>query len=78
MLTPFGRVISRIAAQTDPRLRRNYALDFWTSSKAEPEKLPFRGRATALFVSSTLSLNFYAINCVMLSITRCPARSLRT
>jgi hypothetical protein len=37
-----------------------------------------RERWSALFASFTLSLSFSVMNRVMLSITRCPARSLRT
>jgi len=46
--------------------------------KLNPRNFRCCGRATALFASFTLSLSFCVMNRVMLSITRCPARSLRT
>jgi hypothetical protein len=43
-----------------------------------PRNFRSQGRATALFDSFTLSFNFVMMNRVMLSITRWPARWLRT
>jgi hypothetical protein len=80
MLTPFARrVISRTRA-----LNRSKALGAMTrltsgpAVKLNPRNFRSCGRAAALFASFTLSLSFCVMNCVMLSITRCPARSLRT
>jgi hypothetical protein len=80
MLTPLARrVISRIR-----RLNRSKALRAITrltsgpTVKLNPRNFRSCGRATALFVSFTLSLSFCVMNCVTLSITRCPARSLLT
>ena len=44
--------------------------------KLNPRNFRSCGRATALFASFTLGLSFCVMNCVMPSITRCPARSL--
>jgi hypothetical protein len=72
MLTPFARrVISRIR-----RLKRAKAfgaiarLTTGPSVKLNPRNFRTCGRATALFVSFTLSLSFCVMNCVMLFITR--------
>ena len=46
--------------------------------KLKPRNFRSHGRATALFCSFTLSLSFVVMNRVMLSITRSPARRLRT
>jgi hypothetical protein len=48
-----------------------------TAVKLNPRNFRSCGRATALFASFTLSL-IIVMNRVTLSITRCPARSLRT
>ena len=60
------------------RLRRNLAPRLWLAREAESQKLPLRGFATALFDSFTLSFSLAVMNRFTLSITRCPARSLRT
>jgi hypothetical protein len=80
LLTPLARrVISRIR-----RLNRSKACDAitrWTFGpvvKLNPRNFRSCGRATALFASFTLSLSLCVMNRVMLAITRCPARSLRT
>src|ERR1035438_10318740 len=79
MLTPFARrVISRIR-----RLNRSKAFGAITrltsgpAVKLNPRNFRSCGRATALFPSFTLSLSCCVMNRVMLSITRCPARSLK-
>src|SRR6266511_629860 len=59
-------------------LRRNRALHLRTVREAEAEKFRASGRATALLASLTLSLSLCVMNREMLSITRFPARSLRT
>jgi len=46
--------------------------------KLKPKNFPSRGLATALFAWFTLSLSRSVIKSVTLSITRCPARALRT
>ena len=51
-------------------LRRDNALNFWTDAKAEPRNFRSCGRATALFVSFTLSLSLCVMKRVMPSITR--------
>ena len=80
MLTPLAlRVISRIR-------RLNRSKDFGAmvrltcgpAEKLNPRNFRSCGRATALFVWFTLSLSFRVMNHVTLSITRCPARWLRT
>jgi hypothetical protein len=72
MLTPFARrVISRTR-----RLKRAKAfgaiarLISGPSVKLNPRNFRSCGRATALFVSFTLSLSFCVMNFVMLFITR--------
>jgi hypothetical protein len=73
------RVISRIRCLN--RSRAFGAMTRLTSGpavKLNPRNFRSCGRATALFVSFTLSLSSCVMNRVMLSITRCPARSLRT
>jgi len=46
--------------------------------KLNPRNFPAPGRATALFCRFTLSLSVAPMNRVTLSITRSPARLLRT
>ena len=46
--------------------------------KLKPRNFRSSGLATALFCWFTLSLSRWVMNRVTLSITRCPARSLRT
>jgi hypothetical protein len=46
--------------------------------KLKPRNFRSRGLSTALFVSFTFSYSRYMMNRFTLSITRCPARSLRT
>ena len=46
--------------------------------KLNPRNFRFHGRATALFCWFTLSLSFVVMYRVTLSITRAPARRLRT
>jgi hypothetical protein len=43
-----------------------------------PKNFRSHGRATALFDSFTFSFSLVVMNRVMLAITRCPARWLRT
>src|ERR1017187_5749760 len=52
--------------------------DLRTSSKAEPEKLPFLRSCHRTLPLIYLEFELCVMNRVMLSITRCPARSLRT
>jgi hypothetical protein len=46
--------------------------------KLKPRNFPSSGLATALFCCFTLSLSRWVMNRLTLSLTRCPARSLRT
>jgi hypothetical protein len=46
--------------------------------KLNPRNFRAQGRDTALFSLLTLSFSFVAMKSLMLSITRSPARSLRT
>ena len=80
MLTLLARrVISRIRRLN--RSRAFGAIARFTSGpavKLNPRNFRSCGRATALFASFTLSLSFSVMNRLTLSITRWPARSLRT
>jgi len=80
MLTPFARpVIFRILCLN--RSKVFGAMTRLTSGpavKLNPRNFRYCGRAAALFASFTLSLSFCVMNRVMLSITHCPASSLRT
>jgi len=80
MLAPLARrVISRIRCLN--RSKAFGAMALFTSGpavKLNPRNFRSCGRATALLASFTLSLSFCLMNRVMLSITRCPAGSLRT
>jgi hypothetical protein len=72
MLTLFARrVISRIRCLN--RFKAFGAIARLTSGpavKLNPRSFRSSGRATALFASFTLSLSFYVVNRVTLSITR--------
>ena len=46
--------------------------------KLNPRNFRFHGAATALFSLFTFSFSFFPMKSVMPSITRCPARSVRT
>ena len=83
MLTPrFRRVISRTRSL---KRRMAFGAILRRSSRSSPKRLKVNprnvrssGRATALFWALTLSLSRFSMKLVTLSMTRCPARSLRT
>jgi hypothetical protein len=79
MLFPFFlRDFPDFVPEAFPCLRRNPPLRFGTARKAKAQEFPllrFPHRTFSLF---TLSLSCVVMKFVMLSITRCPARSLRT
>jgi hypothetical protein len=80
MLTPLVRLVSSRTFSLNRftnfgAIRR---LGFRLAVKLNPRNFRSHGRATALFCSFTLSLSFVVMNRVTLSITRSPARRLRT
>jgi len=66
------RVISRTHAPLEAfqSLRRNDALDLWTTRKAEPEKLPFMRSRYRTLCLIHLELKLCVMNRMTLSITR--------
>jgi hypothetical protein len=80
MLIPrFRRVSSRI--RSSKRFRAfgdNRRLVAFSLVKLNPRNFRTHGTATALFSLLTFSFSFFVMKSLMLPITRCPARSVRT